>query len=40
MWDKQLIPRDQLETAELNVKTAESQIKSSEAGADPGARRT
>jgi RND family efflux transporter MFP subunit len=32
MWDKQLIPRDQLETAELNVKTQESQIKSSEAG--------
>ena len=32
MWDKQLIPRDQLDTAELNVKTLESQIKSSEAG--------
>jgi HlyD family secretion protein len=32
MWDKQLIPRDQLETAELNVRTLESQIKSSEAG--------
>jgi HlyD family secretion protein len=32
MWDKQLIPRDQLETAELNVKTTESQIKSSQAG--------
>jgi HlyD family secretion protein len=32
MWDKQLIPRDQLETAELNVKTMRSQIKSSEAG--------
>jgi HlyD family secretion protein len=32
MWDKQLIPRDQLETAELNVKTQESQIRSSEAG--------
>jgi HlyD family secretion protein len=32
MWDKQLIPRDQLETAEINVKTLESQIKSSEAG--------
>lgn len=32
MWDKQLIPRDQLETAELNVKTLQSQIKSSEAG--------
>jgi HlyD family secretion protein len=32
MWDKQLIPRDQLETAELNVKTMQSQIKSSEAG--------
>jgi HlyD family secretion protein len=26
MWDKQLIPRDQLETAELNVKTMRSQI--------------
>ena len=32
MWDKQLIPRDQLDTAELNVKTQESQIKSAEAG--------
>jgi HlyD family secretion protein len=32
MWDKQLIPRDQLETADLNVKTMRSQIKSSEAG--------
>lgn len=32
MWDKQLIPRDQLETAEMNVKTLQSQIKSSEAG--------
>jgi HlyD family secretion protein len=32
MWDKQLIPKDQLDTAELNVKTLESQIKSSEAG--------
>jgi HlyD family secretion protein len=32
MWEKQLIPRDQLDTAELNVKNAESQIKSSEAG--------
>jgi HlyD family secretion protein len=32
MWDKQLIPRDQLETAELNVRTLEAQIKSSEAG--------
>lgn len=32
MWDRQLIPRDQLDTAELNVKTNESQIKSSEAG--------
>ncbi len=32
MWDKQLIPRDQLDTAEMNVKTLESQIKSSEAG--------
>lgn len=31
MWDRQLIPRDQLETAELNVRTLESQIKSSEA---------
>ncbi len=32
MWDKQLIPRDQYETAELNVKTVKSQIVSSEAG--------
>src|SRR5829696_8863693 len=32
MWDKQLIPRDQYETAELNVKTQEAQIRSSEAG--------
>ena len=32
MWDKQLIPRDQLETAEMNVKTLESQIKSADAG--------
>ena len=32
MYERQLIPRDQLETAELNVKTQESQIKSSEAG--------
>jgi HlyD family secretion protein len=32
MWEKQLIPRDQLDTAELNVKTQEAQIRSSEAG--------
>jgi HlyD family secretion protein len=32
LWDKQLIPKDQLDTAELNVKTLESQIKSSDAG--------
>jgi HlyD family secretion protein len=32
MWDKQLIPRDQLDTAEMNVKTLQSQIKSSDAG--------
>ncbi|MEO5895411.1 MAG: efflux RND transporter periplasmic adaptor subunit [Vicinamibacterales bacterium] len=32
MWDRQLIPRDQYETAELNVKTQEAQIRSSEAG--------
>ena len=32
MWDKQLIPRDQLDTAELNVKQLKSQIVSSEAG--------
>ena len=32
LWAKQLIPRDQLDTAELNVKQLESQIKSSEAG--------
>lgn len=31
MWDKQLIPRDQLDTAEINVKTLLAQIKSSEA---------
>jgi HlyD family secretion protein len=32
MWEKQLIPRDQYDTAELNVKTQEAQIRSSEAG--------
>jgi HlyD family secretion protein len=32
LWEKQLIPRDQFETAELNVKTLKSQIVSSEAG--------
>ena len=32
LWEKQLIPRDQLDTAELNVSTQRSQIKSSEAG--------
>ena len=32
LWEKQLIPRDQLDTAELNVKQLVSQIKSSEAG--------
>ncbi|HSC26403.1 MAG TPA: efflux RND transporter periplasmic adaptor subunit [Vicinamibacterales bacterium] len=32
MWEKQLIPRDQLETAEMNVKMTNAQIKSSEAG--------
>jgi HlyD family secretion protein len=32
MWEKQLIPRDQLDTAELAVKTQKSQIRSSEAG--------
>ena len=32
LWAKQLIPRDQLDTAELNVKQLDSQIKSSEAG--------
>src|SRR5262245_17342403 len=31
MWDKNLIPRTDLETAEVNVKSAEAQIKSSEA---------
>ena len=31
MWDKQLIPRDQLDTADMNVLTLKSQIKSSEA---------
>ena len=31
LWAGQLIPRDQLDTAELNVKQFESQIKSSEA---------
>jgi HlyD family secretion protein len=32
MWDKQLIPKDQLDTADLNVKQLQSQIVSSEAG--------
>ena len=32
LWAKQLIPRDQLDTAELNVKQLDSQIKSSDAG--------
>ena len=32
MWDKQLIPRDQYDTAELNVKSIKSQIVSSQAG--------
>jgi HlyD family secretion protein len=32
MWAKELIPRDQLDTAELTVSNAESQIKSSQAG--------
>ena len=32
MWEKQLIPREQLETADLNVKTQESAIRSAEAG--------
>ena len=32
LWAKQLIPRDQLDTADLNVKQLQSQIKSSEAG--------
>ncbi|HXG55230.1 MAG TPA: efflux RND transporter periplasmic adaptor subunit [Vicinamibacterales bacterium] len=32
LWDKQLIPRDQFETAELNVKTQEAQLRSGEAG--------
>jgi HlyD family secretion protein len=32
MWDKQLIPKDQLDTADLNVKQLKSQIVSSEAG--------
>ena len=32
LWEKQLIPKDQLDTAELNVSTQRSQIKSSEAG--------
>lgn len=32
LWDKQLIPKDQLDTAEMNVLTQKSQIKSSEAG--------
>ena len=31
LWAGQLIPRDQLDTAELNVKQLESQIKSSDA---------
>ena len=32
LWAKQLIPKDQLDTAELNAKQIESSIKSSEAG--------
>jgi HlyD family secretion protein len=32
LWNKQLIPKDQLDTAEMNVMTLKSQIKSSEAG--------
>lgn len=32
MWDKQLIPKDQLDTADLNVKTQRSQIQSAQAG--------
>jgi HlyD family secretion protein len=32
MWEKQLIPRDQYDTAELNVRTQEAQLRSSEAG--------
>jgi HlyD family secretion protein len=32
MWDKQLIPRDQLDTAEVNVRNLEVQIKSADAG--------
>jgi HlyD family secretion protein len=32
MWDKQLIPRDQLDTAELNVTQLKSQIVSAQAG--------
>ena len=31
MWDKNLIPRTELETAEVNVKVAQAQIQSSEA---------
>src|SRR5688572_1137126 len=31
LWAKQLIPKDQLDTAELNVKQLESQIQSSKA---------
>ena len=32
LFDKQLVPRTELETAEINVKSTEAQIKSSEAG--------
>jgi HlyD family secretion protein len=32
MWEKNLIPRTDLETAEVNVKSADAQIKSAEAG--------
>ena len=31
MWEKQLIPRTELETAEVNVKSAEAQIRSAQA---------
>jgi HlyD family secretion protein len=32
LWEKQLIPRDQLDTAEMNVKTLDVQIRSADAG--------
>ncbi len=40
LFEKQLLPRTELETAEVTVNSAKAQIRSSDAGLDPGQDRS